>query len=136
MVRVVDRRRAAPDIKIMMQYPTARAIVLFGYILPRNGKLFQSIKQRHMTLGQAGQFCRPVVHLRIDIDRVLAVPRRALLIVPQPLQVRGLGARSAAGNHEITSILKEQCCKLRVIRPKGLEPLVGRHRYLIGRSKI
>ena len=42
------------------------------------------------ALGQIRRFSRPVVHLGVDVDRVLAFPGRLHLIVPDALEIRRL----------------------------------------------
>ena len=68
-----------------------------------------------MTFGQVGAFRRPVVHLCIDVDRVVAAPRRADHVVPNALEVGRLGAWPRTGNEQITAILKEQGEQVRVV---------------------
>jgi len=43
-----------------------------------------------MALGEIGRLRRPVIHLGIDIDRVLGVPRRRHRVIPKPLEIRSL----------------------------------------------
>ena len=48
-----------------------------------------------MALREVGRLGRPVVHLRVDVDGVVAAPRRPDLVVPDALQVGRLRARPA-----------------------------------------
>ena len=49
-----------------------------------------------MRLGEVGRERRPVVHLRVDVDRVLAAPGRRQAVVPDALEVGRLAARDAS----------------------------------------
>ena len=64
------------------------------------------VEQRAMRLREIGHFRRPVVHLQVDVEVIVAVPRGAHTVVPQPLQIRGQSARAAAGDQQIPAELK------------------------------
>ena len=53
-------------------------------------------------------FARPVVHLGVDVDRVLAFPRRVQQVVPDALQVRWLRARPRTGDQQVAAELVVQ----------------------------
>ncbi len=91
-VWAVARRRRPPDIGVVMADPAAGAIVNLGRAASRLDQLADQLEQRLVTLGEVCHVSRPIVHLRVDIDRVLAPPRRLHLVVPQPLQRGGLSA--------------------------------------------
>src|SRR6267142_7175139 len=80
-----------------------------------------------MTLRQVRGLRRPVVHLCIDIDGVLALARRRHEVAPQSLQVSWLAARPRTRDQEIPAILKVQLRQLWVVALKKLHwPLVRR----------
>ena len=68
-----------------------------------------------MQLGQAGHLCRPVIHFRIDIGSVLAVPRRREALIPDTLEIGRLSSRLRTTYQEVTSELKVQLNQLRII---------------------
>src|SRR5690554_3989448 len=61
-----------------------------------------------MALRQVAHFSRPVIHLRIDVDRVVAAPRRAELVIPYALQICRLSTGPGTGDEQITPILKQE----------------------------
>ena len=67
-----------------------------------------------MTLGKVRRFRRPVVHLGVDIDRVLAFPRRRHQGIPDALQVCGLRSRARRGDQEIPAVLEIERREMRV----------------------
>ena len=84
---VTDRIGHAPDVGIVMTSPTPA--IIEG---PRSdGSCVSEIaykrKQWLMQFGKVADFHWPVIHFRIDIDRIIAAPRRPHLFVPDSLQV-------------------------------------------------
>ena len=59
-----------------------------------------------MAFGEVGRFGRPIVHLDVDIEVVIAVPGRLELVVPQPLEVGWQAPGARAGHKQVTAILK------------------------------
>ena len=57
---------------------------------------------------------RPVVHLGVDVDRVLASPRRRQAVVPDPLQVGGLRAGARAGDEQVAPVLEVERGECRI----------------------
>lgn len=47
------------------------------------------VEERLLGLGQVGNTGVPVVHLRVDVDGVLALPGRIEVVVPDALKVGG-----------------------------------------------
>ena len=66
------------------------------------------VVQRRLAFGQVRRQRGPVVHLRIDVAGVLAVPGRVERIVPDALQIGRLPALAAGGNQQIAAVLEEQ----------------------------
>ncbi|MNT88418.1 hypothetical protein D3C72_2289830 [compost metagenome] len=54
------------------------------------------IEQREVTFSQIRCFSRPVVHLRVNVDRIFAVPDRQHMLIPDALQVGRQRAGPAA----------------------------------------
>ena len=67
-----------------------------GKVMRREGlgNLADQLHERFMAFRKIGRLGRPVVHLGVDVDRVLASPRRAGEFIPQSLQIRRLPARA------------------------------------------
>ena len=79
-----------------MRDPTMRAVVNLGGVAASLGQLLNQVEQGFMAFGKIGRFGRPIVHLGVDVDSVLAAPRRLQVIVPQALQIGRLAARARA----------------------------------------
>ena len=65
--------------------------------------------------SQSRRLGTPVVHLRVDVDRELRVPRRHERLVPDTLQVRRESTRPAAPCQEIAPVLDVQPRQARVV---------------------
>lgn len=64
-----------------------------------------------MSVGQVGWISRPVVHLDIDVDGVLAAPGWTVRIVPDALQIGGQGSHSSVSRgryEEVTPKVEHQ----------------------------
>jgi hypothetical protein len=111
-----------------MRHPSASAIHLARGARTGHGQIRHERGQRVHRLGQVGRERRPVVHLGVDIDGVLAAPRRGHAFVPDALQICRLRPGPRAGNEQIAPVLEIERRKTGVVA--GAEPahaLVGRH---------
>ena len=86
-----------------------------GRLAAGDGHVVDQVEQRLVALGEVGHLHRPVVHLGVDVDGLLAVPGRLELIVPDPLQVGRLAARPAAGDQQVAAELEVEGRQLRVV---------------------
>src|SRR5437588_542356 len=79
-----------------------------------------------MAFGQVANFCRPIVHLGVNVDGVFAVPGRLELVVPEALEVGGLAAGPRAGDEQVTAELEVKRGELRIGLLGGvLQALIG-----------
>ena len=74
--------------------------------------VMEEAEQRLMELRQGGGFHGPVVHFRVDVDGEVGAPRSAEMLVPDALEVGGLGSGTGAGDDQIPSVLIEQSIAL------------------------
>lgn len=91
-------------------------VKIFLRRLPRTFQQFPV--HPHQRLCQFVKITRtghPVIHLGIDIYRIIALPRRDPVAVPDTLQVCRLRARSGTGNQQIPSIIKQQLLQPRIL---------------------
>ena len=89
---------------------------------------------------------RPVVHLGVDVDGVLAVPGRLELVVPDALQVGRLAAGAARRDQQVAAVLEEQggergigrclATRARARRSAGPRPAAGRGRATRGGTAL
>ena len=120
-----------------MVHPAARAVVF-----PRDGRalvgqLPDHPEQRLGTLGEVGHLGRPVVHLRVDVGRVLRIPHGIHVLVPDPLQVGRLRARTRRGDQHIAPELEQQRREGRVVGAvEFLQPFVGGKRGVGRRAEV
>ena len=84
-----------------------------------------------MQLGEVGRFRRPVVHLRVDVDRVVRAPRRPHFFVPDALEVRRLGAGPARRDQQVAAVLEEQLDEPGIGSAARGDPPIGRQ--ILGR---
>ena len=113
-----------------MRDESVRAVVDARGLPARLAQRFEVVEERLMQLGEVRHFRRPVVHLQVDVEVVVAVPRREHAVVPQSLQVRGKPARTAARNQQIAAELKVERFEpeIGLAFLHALEPLVSRRR--------
>ena len=88
----VHDTRNTPDISIVMHHPTAGTVHIFCCFLTGHGQFFHHFHQRFVHFFKVAFLSRPVVHFRVDVDGVLAVPGRVSTAVPDSLKVCGLSA--------------------------------------------
>ena len=93
LAEVAHGRGLPPEVGVVMGHPTVGPVVDPGRFAPVDAHLLNEVEQRLVALGQIGRLGQPVVHLRVDVDRVVGTPRRTHLVVPDALEVGGLGAR-------------------------------------------
>ena len=81
-----------------------------------------------MALTEVADLGNPVVHLGVDVDGPLAVPRRREAVIPDPLQRCRQASRAAACNQEVTRVLEIQGEEARIAatRPHGSESGISR----------
>ena len=125
--RAVDGRGRAPQVGVVVDDPAARAVHLPRGPRAGLGEVPHHRDQRGHAFLEPGRLGRPVVHLRVDVDRVLAAPGRVGAVVPQALQIGGLAARPRRCDQQIAAILKVERGERGVVRGlAGADALVGR----------
>ena len=126
-LRAVDRPDRAPEIGVVVQHPAARPVVRRGHLGAGRAHLFDEADQRLHALAEVGGIGQPVVHLEIDVGRVLAAPRRIDLVVPDALEVRRLRAGAGRTDHQVPPVLDVERGERRIGRLRiGGDALVGR----------
>src|SRR5580704_17409063 len=110
-VNVVDGGSAAPEVGVMMRHPTATSVLFTGSASATDCQIVYHGKQRLGAFAQIAQLSGPIVHFTINVQRPLGFPRRIQLFVPKALQISWLTARPAAGDEQVTAILKIQGSK-------------------------
>ncbi len=88
--QLADGRRVPPEVRVVVRHPALHAVVLAGHARPRGDQLLRHAEQRLVALGQVGRLGGPVVHLGVDVQRVVRTPRWPNVVVPDALQVGGL----------------------------------------------
>ena len=66
------------------------------------------VQQGHSRLAQVGGFCRPVVHLHVDIRDDGTVPGGRVRVAPDALQVAGHGTVARGSNGQVTPVGEDQ----------------------------
>ena len=74
----------------------------------RLAQFARHLEQRSLRLSEITNESWPVVHLGIDVDGVLRIPRCIHLVIPYPLQVGGLSARLTGRNEQVATVLHHQ----------------------------
>ena len=107
-----DRARPPPSVGRMVSDEAARAVVISRGLSASHAKVVEQVPQRLLHLGQIRHVCRPVVHLDVDVDVVVGVPRRGDLVVPNALQIRGHRVRPRRSHQQVAAELKVGCQKV------------------------
>src|SRR5438874_134795 len=84
-VNAIDGSRAPPEVGVVMHDPPPAAVLVFGGATAADHQVADHVEQRLMALAEVGQFRRPVIHLAVDIEGPLALPRRIEQFVPDAL---------------------------------------------------
>ena len=129
-LRSVDRSGRAPEIGVVMRHPTAGAVHLARRSRAGDREIRHHRRQWIHRLGQVGRERRPVVHLGVDVDGVLAAPRRRHALVPEALQVCRLRTRPRAGNQQVAAVLEVERGET------GILPIGERTHALVGRRVL
>ena len=137
VIRGVDGGGAAPEVGVVVQDPAARAVVFLRDRPARLGDIRDEVEERARAFREVRDLDRPVVHLGVDVHGPLAVPGGIERLVPDALQVRGLAAGAAAGDHQVAAELEEEGGQRGVVLPgDGLEPSIGGQPGRLGRPQV
>ncbi len=118
-LRPIDRRGSAPEVEIMVGHPAACSIVGLGRLGAGDRGVFEHVEQRLVAFGQIADLGRPIIHLRIDVDRVLASPRRRYVFIPDRLEIGRLAAGAAAGYQGVAAELEAEGFQVRIDRTQS-----------------
>ena len=110
----VLRVGVAPQIGVVVGDEAAAVIQLSRGALAVRHHAGQQGKQRFLALRQAADVGGPVVHLGVDVDRILGVPRWEERVVPDALQIGGQAARAAGRKQKPPPVLEVQRVQPRV----------------------
>src|SRR5687767_4061350 len=102
----IARRCEPPDVADVVGDETTGAVMHARRFPAWLTKRLEIVEQRLMQLCEIGHLGRQIVHLKIDVEVVVAVPRREHAVVPQALQIRRQAAGPAARNQQIAAELK------------------------------
>ena len=126
-LRPVNRRGAAPEVRVVMGDPATGPVVDLRRVPSRRLQLTDHAQQWFVAFAQVADLRHPVVHLDVDVDGVLAPPGRVDLVVPDALQVQGLRPGPRPGDHQIAAILEELFGEQRIgcSLDHSLQPFIG-----------
>ena len=135
---ISDRTGPEPCIRRVMGDEAAAVINVFCGLSAARPQVVSQVEERFVTFGQVADLCGPVVHLDVDIDVVIAVPRRFDVLVPDTLEVCRHAAGTRTGHQKITAELKVQGAQGRIVGATlhGLQPLIGRFVHSSGLTEI
>src|SRR5215204_3995108 len=97
-----------PEVCVVMDHKPTSAIKFLSDIPSIAHCVLQQLIERLMQFRQITDLGGPVVHFRVDIDGVLAVPGGLKLLIPESLQIRCHCVGATAGNQQISAKLKIQ----------------------------
>ena len=71
-----------------MRHPTPGIIISFGSPFTTGNLLFGPFDERKMQFGEVRHLCRPMIHLKVDVQMIITIPGRIDRIAPKSLQIR------------------------------------------------
>ena len=89
-----------------MGSPASCGVVSLGGGGARDDESVDVIDEWFLTLHQIAWPRQPVIHLQIDIQMIIRVPRRHDFIAPQTLKICRQTAGPATAHQQITSVLE------------------------------
>jgi hypothetical protein len=109
-----------------MRDPASTAVHLLCGCLAVLGHELKVLEEWVVAFRQICDFCGPIVHLYIDVDRVFGAPYWHKMLVPDALQVRW-ETRERGRYQEISSVVKKKRDKVVVVLAisDSLNTLVG-----------
>ena len=110
----VHRRRAAPEIGVVMDHPAAAVVIGLGGLRAGLGEVLDQPEQGLVAFGQIADLGGPVIHLQVDVDGVFAAPGRQECLVPDALEIGRLAADAAAGGQNISAELEAERFEIRI----------------------
>ena len=121
-VAIAHRIGHAPDVAVVTDEPCRHTLFLSDgstiVVLRGDGAtLGQTLDPRQhgvVHLGQGTHLRRPIVLLHIDVDRIVATPRRCHTFVPKALQVGRHALSTTRRNKQIASVLEIEFLKIGV----------------------
>ena len=136
--RMFARRSKLPDISQNMRYPSFGIIIRLRRTFATCHLLLGPLNQRKMQFRQIGYLCRPMIHLQINIQVIIAIPRRMDRITPQALQIRRQQSHTGRRNQQIPPELKIQSLQTRIILILGKSSQAAINRPILpfGRTQI
>ncbi len=113
-------------IGVMMRHEPPAAVHPLRRAPSADPHLPYQLKQRHMAFRQIAALRNPVIHLQIDIDGILRIPRRKKALIPNALQRGRQPSGPAAGNHQISPVIEQKLMQPQVFRffRNAFKPLV------------
>ena len=112
---MLARCRKLPRIAQDMGHPTTGIVEGLGCPFATGYLLLRPFDHRQMQFGQVRHFGRPMVHLEVDVQVVVAIPRSMDGITPQSLQVGRHAADPSCRDQQVTAKLEIECRKFGVI---------------------
>ncbi len=133
----VDRGGSPPEIGVVVGDPAAGPPLHLGGAGAGFGEILDHGHERLDALAQIGGFGRPVVHLGVDVDRVLAAPGRVQAVVPKALERGRLSALARGTDEQVAAVLEIQSGQPGIVAGgKAFDPLVGGKFGRGGRAQI
>ena len=126
----VGRTGVGPDVGVVVgDEPPAPIHDPRGFFA-RFDEAFDQVEEGFVALGEVGDFGRPVIHFRVDVDGVFGTPCWLEVLVPDALEIRGEATGAAARDEQVAPEVKIQRGEPRIVRAsvESLETFVGRDR--------
>ena len=114
-IRIIYGTGHTPQISIMMKHPSTATIHFACRFFSVFTQFTYHLNQRFMQFRQVRNLGGPIIHLRIDIGGIIAIPCRFGLCIPFSLQVSRLATGLRTGYQQIAPILEIQRNQMRIV---------------------
>jgi len=135
-VGLADHRRVGEAVQVVVRHEAAAPVQSLRRRPAVGGHAVDEVEERLVALRKVADLGRPVVHLRVDVDGVLALPGRDEALVPDPLEIGRQRPWAAGGDKQVAAELEVEGHQRGVLGAllHPLQPLVGRQAFGLGRA--
>ena len=102
----VGRAGIGPDVGVVVDDEAAAAIHFLRGGSSGFREALKQVEERRVAIAETTNFGGPIVHLRVDVDRVFCPPSWSEILIPEALEVGGETAGTAGGDQEVASVVK------------------------------
>src|SRR5271157_168318 len=109
------RVRCPPEIAVVVANPTRHPVIDIGDVSPLDAQFLDKLDEWLNAFMKIARFCRPVIHLDVNVHGVIRRPWWTKQIIPNALQIRRLPAWTRTRDEQVSPVLEIQGGQLGII---------------------